>query len=169
MKPLHALVVFTCFFLVNKSSSQSKDDIKLIGSWKLQEIHYQYSDTTYIAKDEDYGRFIFTDFNYALMYNPMMQKRIPFKNLSKPSSEEMTKAFQNIVFNTGSYRLEDNKIITTADIAKVPGFEGGQQFYELSYKANGIELTMYDETYPNGKKPKWFGQLTIKFILKNEE
>ena len=48
---------------------------------------------------------------------------------------------------------------------KVPGFEAGTQVYNINHKENTTELTMYDETYPNGKKPAWFGKLKIKFIL----
>lgn len=83
--------------LTMKAITQSKN--KLIGSWKVQEIHYQYEDTTYIARDLDHGRFIFSDSSYSLMYNPRMEKRTPFKNLSKPESEEIIKAFTSIVFN----------------------------------------------------------------------
>jgi ankyrin repeat protein len=140
----------------------------IIGSWKLQEIQYQYPDSTYVFKDEDHGRFVFTHKNYALMYNPRMQTRMPFKNLSNPETDEIINAFRSIVFNTGTYLIEDNVICTTADIAKVPGFEGGQQYFKLSHQENTLELIMFDETYPNGNKPDWFGKLKVKFILKKE-
>jgi len=168
------LILFTLIinsgllFAQDSSSNEIHEGKRLAGSWKLQEIHYQYKDTTYIAKDMDYGRFIFTKSNYALMYNPMMQERTAFENLSKPSSEEIIRAFRSIVFNTGIYKIKDDVIITMADIAKVPGFEGGQQFYRLHLEEENLELTMFDETYPNGKKPEWFGKLKIKFILKKE-
>mgnify|MGYP005991687347 CR=1 FL=1 len=150
------------------SLNASKNKTKLLGSWKIQEIHYQYSDTIYIMKDEDHGRFLFSKNNYAVMYNPRMQKRKSFKNLSKPDSNEVAYAFKSIVFNTGNYVLNDNTITTTADIAKVPGFEGGKQFYKTSFRDDFLELIMYDESYPNAEKPEWFGKLKIKFILKKE-
>ena len=150
------------------SLDATKKKRKLLGSWKVQEIHYQYSDSTYIMKDEDHGRFLFSENNYVVMYNPRMQKRKPFKNLSKPDSYEVKDAFTSIVFNTGSYVLKDSIIITTADIAKVPGFEGGKQFYTMNLSNNNLELIMYDETYPSGEKPEWLGKLKIKFILKKE-
>jgi len=151
------------------SLDASKRKSKLIGSWKVQEIHYQYQDTIYTMKDEDHGRFIFSNQNYALMYNPRMQARKPFVNLSKPEPEEISYAFASIVFNTGSYVLNNNIITTTADIAKVPGFEGGNQFYTMNLSDDTLELVMHDETYPDGKKPDWFGKLKIKFILKKEQ
>jgi len=140
----------------------------LRGSWKVQEIQYQYPDSTYVFKDEDHGRFIFTDTNYTLMYNPRMQKRTPFKNLSNPETDEIISAFRSMVFNTGTYIIEDDVIHTIADIAKVPGFEGGQQYYKMLLNENILELVMFDETYPNGNKPEWFGRLKVKFILKKE-
>lgn len=141
---------------------------KLVGSWKVKEIHYQYSDTTYVAKDEDHGRFLFSEKNYVVMYNPRMQKRKPFVNLSKPDSKEIEYAFKSIVFNTGNYILKDNIITTTADIAKVPGFEGGKQFYKINFRDDFLVIIMYDETYPNGNKLEWFGKVKLKFILKKE-
>ena len=149
-----------------KAITESKNN--LIGSWKVQEIHYQYPDSTYIFKEQDYGRFIFTNTNYALMYNPRMQKRIPFKNLSKPEPEETINAFRSMVFNTGTYIIKDNVVNTTADIAKVPGFEGGQQFYKITVNEESLELVMFDETYPDGNKPEWYGNLKVKFILNKE-
>lgn len=140
----------------------------LKGSWKVQEIQYIYADTTYIVKDEDYGRFLFSEHNYALMYNPRMQKRTPFKNLSNPETDEIISAFRSMVFNTGTYIIEDDVMHTTADIAKVPGFEGGQQYYKMLLNEDVLELVMFDETYPNGNKPEWYKKLKIKFILKEE-
>ncbi|WP_347924298.1 ankyrin repeat domain-containing protein [Pontimicrobium sp. SW4] len=146
-----------------------KEKAKLLGSWKVKEIHYQYSDTTYIMKTKDYGRFIFSKNSYALMYNPRMQKRVPFKNLSKPDQDEINNAFGSIVFNTGSYSINNHVIETQADIAKVPGFEGGKQFYKLHFNLEEeLELIMFDETYPNGNKPEWFEKLKVKFILIKE-
>lgn len=148
--------------------SQHNDKTQLTGSWKVQEIQYQYADTTYIVNDDDYGRFIFSDQHYALQYNPMMTKREAFKVLSKPDSEEIIKAFRSVVFNSGTYKIENNELHTKADIAKVPGFEGGQQFYKIELSKTSLELVMYDETYPNSNKPEWYGKLKIKFVLKRE-
>lgn len=168
MKILNKSILLLLFLIPCVLISQEDLVDKIKGSWKLYEIHYEYKDTTYIMKEEDHGRFIFTDENYALMYNPRMQQRKPFKDLSKPENEEIINAFKSIVFNTGSYTIEDNIISATADIAKVPGFEGGQQYYRMKLVDDTLELVMYDETYPNGKKPEWYKELKIKFRLKRE-
>ena len=168
MKLLRLIVTIFCVLSTNTIVSQVNFKQKIIGSWKVQEIHYQYMDTTYVAKDQDNGRFLFTKTHYALMYNPRMQLRKSFKILSKPNNEEIINAFRNIVFNTGSYILKDSTISTTADIAKVPGFEGGKQFYNLKLEGDNLQLTMFDETYPNGEKPEWYEKLKIKFILIRE-
>ncbi|NVK52103.1 MAG: ankyrin repeat domain-containing protein [Flavobacteriaceae bacterium] len=141
---------------------------KLIGSWKIKEIHYLYPDTTYVFKAFDYGRLILSNSHYAIQYNPYMKKRTPFRNLSKGEDAEIKRAFQSIVFNSGRYTLEDDVIHTIADVAKVPGFEEGHQYYRTKLVGDKLSLTMYDETYPNGQKPEWFGKLKIKFILKKE-
>lgn len=140
----------------------------LEGSWKVNEIHYVYADTTYKAIGEPYGRFLFTKNHYSLMYNPRMNIRTPFKNLSKPEPEEVALAFRSMVFNSGSYTYEDSVIKTIADAAKVPGFEGGNQFYRVHKEDENMRLTFYDETYPDGNKPDWYGNLEIEFFLKKE-
>lgn len=162
------LIFFLILVIPCESLSQEYKNKALNGSWKLYEIHYEYKDTTYIMKEMDYGRFIFTDKNYALMYNPRMQQRKSFIDLSKPENEEIIYAFRSIVFNTGSYEVNDNIITTTADIAKVPGFEGGKQYYKMKLVDDYLELIMFDETYPNGKKPEWYNTLKIRFILKKK-
>lgn len=168
MKVATVFTVILFFLFAHNISAQTTTEKDIMGSWKVKEIHYQYSDTTYIMKDEDHGRFMFSEKNYALMYSPRMQTRAPFKNISQPEKEELVKAFQSIVFNTGSYSIGKGVITTIADIAKVPGFEGGQQFYKIELESDTLNLVMFDETYPNGDKPEWFGKLKIKFVLKKE-
>ncbi|NND87818.1 MAG: hypothetical protein HKM28_01070, partial [Flavobacteriaceae bacterium] len=138
---------------------------KLQRSWKVQEIRYEYPDTTYIMNSERMGRFIFADSTYALIYYPEMKTRPNFKQLSSPTSPEMLKAFKTVVFNSGSYKWEGSRLITQADLAKVPGFEGGKQFYEVNRYSQGLEIVMYDEQYPNGESPNWVGTLRITFQL----
>ncbi|MFY7671067.1 ankyrin repeat domain-containing protein [Tenacibaculum sp. MEBiC06402] len=142
---------------------------QLKGSWKVHKIKYHYPDTTYVVDQVKYGRFIFNEKNYAVMYNPMMNSRTPFKDLSKPTDLEIKKAFQSIVFNSGSYSLKKNIVHAIPDIAKVPGFENGHQYYKLEIRnSENISLTMFDETYPDGKKPEWYGKIKIQFLLKKE-
>ena len=148
---------------------QLKKQKQLEGSWKVHAIKYHYPDTTYVVNQIKYGRFIFNKKNYAVMYNPMMNERTPFKNLSKPADLEIKKAFQSIVFNSGSYAIEDNTIHAIPDIAKVPGFENGHQYYRIEIiGSENISLTMFDETYPDGNKPEWYGKIKIQFLLEKE-
>jgi len=140
----------------------------LLGSWKMQEIHYIYADTTYIGKPITYGTLLFTPKRYSLLYNPWSSERKAFKILSKPTDAEIKAAFQSIVFNSGSYVFTDSTVTTTADMAKVPGFEGGKQYYKYTIKDSIFNLMMFDETYPDGTKPEWFGKLKVKFIMHKE-
>ncbi len=169
------LVLVSIVFLFSKTGySQSRHESgtkvtnnTLIGSWKIQEIQYQYPDTTYTMNANDFGRVMFSKNNYSLTYYPYMMPREAFRTLSKPTNEEIVKAFRSMVFNTGSYTIDTNILTTTADLAKVPGFEGGKQFYTIEQK-EFLVITMYDETYPDGTKPEWFGKLKVRFTLKKE-
>lgn len=140
----------------------------LLGSWQITKIEYIYTDTTYILEKPYPGRLLVTPRRYSIQYNPWLNERIPFKELSKPTDEEIKQAFQTIVFNTGKYEIKEDVFVTTADIAKVAGFEGGVQYYKFSLDGDNMTFTMFDETYPNGKKPEWFGKLQVKFSLSKE-
>ncbi|MEQ9165474.1 MAG: ankyrin repeat domain-containing protein [Fulvivirga sp.] len=140
----------------------------LFGSWKMHEINYIYADTTYTAKMEYPGRLIVANNKYSIMYNPYGSNRKSAATLSRLTEEEMVYAFKTVVFNSGSYEISDSVFTTTVDIAKVAGFESGKQYYKIEFKEDELYLTMFDETYPDGKKPEWYGKLKILFKLKRE-
>jgi ankyrin repeat protein len=140
----------------------------LIGSWKIDQIQYIYKDTTVVVEKVAQGRLTVTPNRYHIIYNPWVNPRVPFKILSKPTDAEIKHAFQTLVFNTGTYTLSDTLFTTTSDIAKVPGFEGGKQYYYLEVNGDQLQLIMKDETYPNGEKPEWYQKLQILFKLTRE-
>lgn len=140
----------------------------LMGSWRMKEIHYIQADTTIKVEKVHGGRVTFSQNHYHLLYNPWINPRKPFEKLAQPTKEEMIYGFQTLVFNSGTYVYTDSTVVTTADIAKVPGFEGGIQYYNYSLKGEALELTMYDETYPDGNKPEWYQKLKVRFKLVRE-
>ncbi|MDG5491732.1 lipocalin-like domain-containing protein [Psychroserpens sp. SPM9] len=167
----YLLLTLIIFILFPACNSHKKDVVEKInpleGSWKMQEIHYIYADTTYVG-EITYGTLLFAPKRYSLLYNPWTTERKAFDTLSKPTDAEIKAAFQSIVFNSGSYTYTDSTVTTTADMAKVPGFEGGKQFYNYSIKANNLDIMMFDETYPDGNKPEWSGKLKVLFKMKKE-
>ena len=54
------------------------------------------------------------------------------------------------------------------DLARVPGFEGAKQQYRYTIHEDQLSLTLFDETYPNGKKPEWYGKLQIRLQFQQE-
>ena len=154
-------------FMKTKDLEMQKE--QLLGAWKVHQIEYLLSDTTYTFNERDYGRFVFSKGHFALMYNPQMKARTPFQNLSAPTQQEIKYAFGTIAFNSGRYHLQNQRIITVPDLAKVPGFEGGEQQYAMELTGNQMTLVLDDETYPNGKKPVWYGKMKVRFLLKKEE
>lgn len=140
----------------------------ILGSWQVKEIHYIRADTTIKVNPVHQGRISFSEGHYHLLYNPWINARVPFENLSQPTKDEMTMAFQTLVFNSGSYVYTDSTVTTTSDIARVPGFEGGVQYYHYTLEGDMLELTMFDETYPDGGKPDWYQKLKVMFKLVRE-
>ena len=130
----------------------------------MTEVHWISADTTYSIPKSQPGLLIVNEQRYSLMWTRTQQPRTPFKVLSRPTDDELKAGFQSVVFNGGTYRL-DKDLVTTAQIAKVPGFEGGDQYYRYSVRGDTLELTMYDETYPDGTKPEWAGIWETRLVF----
>ncbi len=111
------------------------------------------------------GIFMVTDTRYSIIWTPTNAPRTPFEILSKPTDAEAIAGFKSVVFNAGTYEIADDKFTIQAEIAKVPGFEGGRQFFEFSIDGDLLSLTMFDETYPDGTKPAWSGLWKTKFVM----
>lgn len=158
------MLFFACGVSQQKVSKQLKTH-PLLGAWEMKAVHWISADTTFSIPNAQPGLFTFTDRRYTIMWTPTQSPRTPFKILSKPTDEEIKAGFQSVVFNGGTYEISDLSLVTTTTIAKVPGFEGGQQFYRFQINENNLELTMYDETYPDGTKPEWSGQWKTKFVM----
>ena len=148
--------------------SKIKELNPVLGSWKMSEIYWVTPDTTYSIPSAQPGRLLVSPSRYTIMYNPTDEPRTPFSNLSEPSSAEMVAAFQSIVFNSGSYELSDSTLVTTSDVARVPGFEGGKQFFKYIVTDDRLTFSMFDETYPDGSKPSWAGKMEVQFVLVRE-
>ncbi len=140
----------------------------IAGSWSLTAIQYIYSDTIYIVDEPAGGIFMASPERYMVMYHPTSQARPSFKDFSQPTCEELRSAFQHLIFNTGNYILTDTLLTVQPDLARVPGFEGARQVYHYEVQQEQLFLTLFDETYPNGKKPEWYGNLQIQLQFRRE-
>lgn len=161
---LGLITLFSCQQYPNKTQRPQKAAI--LGAWEMQEVHWILADTTYSITQAQPGLFIFNEDRYSIMWTPTATPRQPFKNLSKPTDEEALSGFRSVVFNGGTLTFSDSTITTTANIAKVPGFEGGKQYYRYEIKEDQLTLTMFDETYPDGKKPEWYGKVETQFVMR---
>jgi len=154
------------FLLVACNKHKVKQNINpLLGSWKMQKITWIGKDKSYPIEKAQSGIYLFTANSYSIAWTPTKEPRVPFINLSKPTDAEKIAGFSSVVFNAGSYTFTDKTVTTKAYIAKVPGFEGGIQYYNYSIGGNILTLTMFDETYPNGDKPEWSGKYKTEFVL----
>jgi len=166
------LLTIIPLFLVFSSCSKKISNFSgnynnaLLGSWEMKTVSWIAKDTTYTIEKAQPGIFIFSKDYYSIMWTPTQKQRVPFKNLSKPTKEEIISGFRSIVFNAGTYVFTDSTVTSTAYVAKVPGFEGGQQYYKYKIEDEILTIEMFDETYPDGTKPKWVGKYNTEFILK---
>ncbi len=167
------LSVLSFFFILGFSSCKPSQSCvrecktaSLVGSWEMLEVHWKTKDTVYSISKAQYGLFIFEKNRYSIMWTPIRKVRTPFVSLSKPTDEEKIAGFDSVVFNGGTYTMTDSTITTTAMIAKVAGFEGGKQFFKYKIEGDLLRLTFFDETYPNGKKPEWYGKYVTEFVMK---
>lgn len=159
---IFAMAIMTgCHHQAQKPQSNNP----LVGSWQLQSVKWVSESRTAQIEHAQPGLFMFDEGHYSLMWSPKQTPRTPFENLSKPTDEEVLKGFRSIVFNAGTYQTSGSKLNATAMVAKVPGFEGGQQHYTFRFENDQLILTMYDETYPDGSKPDWSGKWQTEFTL----
>lgn len=141
----------------------------LLGSWDIQEVHWVSPDGTRSMVPAQTGILLVNRQRYSLMWTTIPTPRVPFKTLASPTDAETKAGFNSIAFNAGTYEITDSTFTTTALIAKVPGFEGGRQFFRYQLQDEKLTLTMVDEMYPNGSKPAWSGKLEAKLVLKRIE
>ncbi len=142
-------------------------DNPLLGAWQVRSVHWHSAEKTHTIDAAQPGVFLFTERGYSIMWTPTREPRVPFAVLSKPTDAEMMAGFKSVVFNGGSYQLNPatRELTTTAQVAKVPGFEGGLQHYSYRFDGEVLHLTMVDETYPDGSKPEWSGVWQTEFVL----
>lgn len=152
--------------LLGSLPCKAMDKTDLLGSWRIIKLSYALPDRTVQVESPQPGALVVSPKRYSIMYTPGKEPRVPFKVLAKPTDSEIIAGFRSIVFNSGSYTLQGNTLVTKADMAKVPGFEGGQQFFEVLFDNEQLQLTFYDEIYPDGTRPAWAGKskLTLTFI-----
>ena len=159
------LPLFLSLLACQEKTSLPSSGHSLLGAWETKEIHWITVDTTYSIPQSQLGLFLLTANRYSTMWIPQKDPRTSFKNLSEPTESEILEGFRSVVFNGGIYELTDSTLTTTAQIAKVPGFEGGIQYYRYIINGTQLELTMYDETYPDGSKPNWSGKYQTLFVM----
>ncbi len=166
-KMIFTVLLIICVFsstilLTDTTTSVSKDHQ---GVWSVQSISWILSDTTYRIEKAQPGFLHLSQGRYSFIWTPTPTQRVPFESLAKPSNDEMVQGFQSIVLNAGRYSISDNQISVTAEIAKVPGFEGGSQIFDYAIDQDTMTYTMVDETYPTGQKPSWYGKMKTQFKL----
>ncbi|AWX45596.1 hypothetical protein HME9304_02623 [Flagellimonas maritima] len=137
----------------------------LLGSWSIEEIQWISNDTTVQRKPEQKGLLLITPERYSLSWTPIEKHRKPFQSLSNPTDNEVLEGFKTIVFNMGSYNVSNSEFVTKSHLSKVLGFEGGMQYFKFEVTDNKMVLILFDETYPNGEKPDWYGKWETKFSL----
>lgn len=164
-KKLSGVVIFLLLTLTACHNQKNHTNHPLIGAWYLASVAWISDEQTQRIEQAQPALFLFNKSHYSLMWSPKQSPRVPFEDLSNPTQEEILQGFRSIVFNAGTYQVLGNQITATAEVAKVPGFEGGQQFYHFKMEKDKLILTMYDETYPDGSKPKWSGQWETEFTL----
>ena len=156
----------TFLLLFGQLSWAQENNNPLLGAWHLTGVEWRSVERTSALTDVQPGLFVFTPSHYALMWSPVNQPRVPFKVLAKPTDEEIIQGFRSVIFNGGRYRYSGDQLVTTAEIAKVPGFESGQQFFNVVLKGDLLTLTFHDEIYPDGSRPEWAGTWQTVFTLK---
>ena len=160
-----------CSEAVPRSAEQAEETItrgacgQVPGVYRVTEIRWIYADTTYRITEPQPGFLHLTEARYSFIWTPTLEPRVPFSVLSQPTPEEMQAGFRSLVLNAGTYSCTTDEITIKAEIAKVPGFEGGEQVFTYQLTGDTLHYRMIDETYPDGSKPRWAGKMETAFRL----
>lgn len=163
MLPSFAQRLLVCLAAIGGPASADPAD--LVGAWELQAVHWRSAERSRSIDPAQPGLFLFTGSHYSIIWSPSEQPRTPFAVLAEPTDEEVGAGFRSIVFNAGHYQASAGQLVSTAMAAKVPGFEGGRQYYRYRIDGDRLHLTMFDERYPGGGKPAWSGKVQTEFVL----
>lgn len=182
--------VFLSFLLAGgsfKTAAQVEQTVEqkvttnpLLGTWKLKQIQYLYEGKVVSVEMDIPGTMFFTESDYVLTYSPWRapnsdllrdpwrMAKTPFKLTGKAVNEDIQNSIQTTVFNSGSYQVEGDTVITTLKLAVVEGVEGGTQYYRYQADDTRLDITLYDQTYPNDDKPEWHGKLNVRYLLEKD-
>lgn len=159
------LVITGLVFNCSNKSSSAVNQKSILGAWEVNKIEWLTADTTFVIEKVQAGYLMVLPKRYTFMWTPTKTARVAFKKLAYPTDEEILSGFRSIVFNAGTYNITDSIFKLEANIAKVPGFEGGTQSFVYNIVGDTLKFKMIDETYPNGEKPDWYGKVETRFTL----
>ena len=169
MKSIKSLIV-TLILAVSLLLSCTKKKVKVLsnnleGNWIVVEKMMEFSDTTHLIKSPQPSLWIFSDGYYSASNITGVRPRKIFKESSKPTTDEIIRAYKSFSTNTGRYVSTDSTLLTFPIIAKVPAYSGGRGIYELTIDSDTLYLSMIEEYYKNGAKSTWLDDLKVTFKL----
>lgn len=124
----------------------------IIGVWKQVQQEYPGSGFPVITNPHP-SLMIFTPGYYSYSYTghprPMRENAIHWQ----ASDEEKLRRHGEIVFNSGSYKIEDGKLILSPIMARVPELMGGGKIiYDVTFKEGQMILKLLDEMSYDGTR-----------------
>jgi hypothetical protein len=158
-------IVFLLLVLADVATAQTPAANPLVGVWHMDAITLQRPDGANTNSDPQPGLFIFTRDHYSIAWIPRPDPRPAFATPWKPTPEETGQAYGTILFNSGSYEI-DEKILTTRPLlSKVPDLSGGHAVYEYRIENDVLWLTMIDEYAADGSRAPWVGNVSFPLRL----
>ena len=151
-----AASIFAAILFSNCNGSKPKEySNKLDGAWTVVEITKVNGDSTQIVNNPQPGIWIFSDDSYSATWSLSSDVRDTYAQPFSPTQDEMIKAYQTIVVNTGTYELTDTTMTTYPVLARVPAFSGGKSVWDFRLESDIIFLTIREEYSKKGEWARW--------------
>ncbi len=129
------------------------------GAWKVVEVSFTSTDTSWTNKSPQPGIFIFTEKHYNDMYVRGNEPR-KVADPSNRTDDETVAAYNSFHANSGTYEvLSSSKLTTRTMVAKSPTRMADAYINEYVYEIDGNTLWLTDTTSSGGKYVRKYTRL----------
>ncbi|RLC55089.1 MAG: hypothetical protein DRI30_08135 [Chloroflexi bacterium] len=133
------------------------------GVWEISKIVWDVEATT--NSEPLPSLMIFTSAHYSFVWMPDETAIEAFETRWQPTDREKLQRFDELVVNTGSYEISNEKIRVTPTIARMPEFMGGLMVYGFEWSGDDLVLTLLEEYTFDGVSAPWVEESSGKIHL----
>lgn len=139
--------------LAGWNTTQGQSERTIEGVWRVSQI--ENDNESEPNTNPLSSQMIFTKTHYSMVWSQGNSAMRAFNKRWAPTNDEILKRFWEITVNSGTYKIDGNRIRTEPKIARFPEFMGGHMIYDFRWSGDNIVLTLIDEYTFDGVQAPW--------------